>query len=474
MLKKSVEQRTREVLEEATKQTEAEQAQKLQRDSVQRSPKTRSSRSTAPTTPIVGPKSSSSTENTPTQPPTKISPYSSPQEASYASLARSIAVAAAAAAVANGPPSAPPSAGIAMLGHNPFFNSSMMARSASMASMYSECTTISTPMSESPSFPGTPFEPSRVGETPLPSNDPSNIGIAHQFPDFAAAVDANILKRPTTLLHPRNAHLSSSDVPRRSGRPTLSRINSCPADFVDSFQSVAITTPAVERPQLTLAAVAEQQTKRRRPRLSPLGVGMARSKSSMGVSQSPSMGFFPNIDVQHLSIPQHSPTAIQPSKSTPTSPTDMSSEAINIKKVSPEKTFLAVDVPPTPISPSGIAATNINDAFNESPTLSLARAAGLTQLKRPALALHTEDIFSSPPATPAHSMGMGPPRAYSFASTTGDLSDVSSGMYDEHFSSSPTQMYVADGRYNHMVDDVFAMSYDLAQDEFDISNYLDI
>jgi hypothetical protein len=152
----------------------------------------------------------------------------------------------------------------------------------------------------------------------------------------------------------------------------------------------------------------------------------------------------------------------------------MSSEAINIKKVSPEKTFLAVDVPPTPISPSGVAATNINDAFNESPTLSLARAAGLTQLKRPALALYTEDIFSSPPATPAYSLGMGPPRAYSFASTTGDLSDVSFGMYDEHVSS-PTQMYVTDGRYNHMVDDVFAMSYDPAQDEgFDISNYLDI
>jgi hypothetical protein len=471
MLKKSVEQRTREVLEEATKQTEAEQAQKLQKDPVQRSPKSRSPRSSAPTTPVVGPKSSSSTENTPTQPPAKTSPYSSPQEASYASLARSIAVAA--AAVANGPPSAPPSAGIAMLGHNPFFNSSMMARSASMASMYSECTTISTPMSESPSFPGTPFEPSRVGQTPLPSNDPSNICIAQQFPDFAAAVDANILKRPTTLLHPRNAHLSSGDVPRRPGRPTLSRINSCPADFVDSFQSVAITTPAVEPPQLTLAAVAEQQTKRRRPRLSPLGVGMARSKSSMGVSQSPSVSFFPPIDVQHLSIYQPSPTAIQPSNSTPTSPTDMSSEASNIKKVSPEKTFLAVDVPPTPISPSGVAATNINDAFNESPTLSLARAAGLTQLKRPALALHTEDIFSSPPATPAQSMGMGPPRAYSFASTTGDLSDVSSGMYDDHVSS-PTQMSVAHGRYNHIVDDVFAMSYDPAQDEFDISNYLDI
>jgi len=215
------------VLEEATKKTEAEQAQKLHNESLQHSP-LQPSRETsqAPSTPTRGSQSPSiSAENTPTQRGSKGSPYSSPQEASYASLARSIAVAAAAAAVANGPPVPPPS-GIPMLGHNPFFNSAMMARSQSA---YSECSTLSTSLSGTSSYPGTPFDYPRTvghpGETPLPSNDPSNISIAQQYPDFAAAVDANVLKRPTTLLHPRQAQLSSTDAPRRGGRPALTRIN---------------------------------------------------------------------------------------------------------------------------------------------------------------------------------------------------------------------------------------------------------
>src|SRR5277367_6186548 len=97
MLKKTVEQRTREVLEAATKQTEAEQAQKLQEETNQKSPQEmRRENSHSPSTPRHNP--SISTESTPTQPRTNPSPYSSPQEASYASLARSIAFAAAVAA----------------------------------------------------------------------------------------------------------------------------------------------------------------------------------------------------------------------------------------------------------------------------------------------------------------------------------------------------------------------------------------
>jgi hypothetical protein len=486
MLKKTVEQRTREVLEAATKQTEAEQAQKLQGETIQSSPQQiQHENSQSPSTPRGTQNPSSSAESTPTQTRTNISPYSSPQEASYASLARSIAVAAAAAAVANGPVAGPPTTGIPMLGHNPFFNSSMMSRSAST---FSECSSVGS-LSIVPSYPGTPFEYPRptgpLGETPLPSNDPSIINVAQQFPDFAAAVDAHMLKRPATLLHPRQAQLASTDTaPKRGGRPTLSRINSCPADFVDAFGSVALSTPIVEeppvtfaeRPSVTLASVAEQQTKRRRPRLSPLGVGMARSKSSMGVCQTSANTYFP-ADVQHLSIPQRSPTLNQVAKTTPSSPTEGQSpiRGLAIKRVTPEKnphTFLSADVPPTPVSPSGVAAAN-QDMFNESPTLSLARAAGLTQLKKPQLALNTEDIFS-PPATPANSLSM--QRAFSYASTEDLSSDAF--YYDNQLSSSPSQYFIPGmSEYVNSMDDVFSMSYESSQDmntEVDFSRYLEM
>jgi len=92
--------------------------------------------------------------------------------------------------------------------------------------------------------------------------------------------------------------------------------------------------------------------------------------------------------------------------------------------------------------------------------------------KRPQLALHIEDIFSHPPATPADPMGL--PNAYFFA---GDISDISSQMYGEHVSFNPTETYVA-GTYSMpeddpMFDDVLAMSYDPPQDEFDVSSYLE-
>ena len=485
MLKKTVEQRTREVLEAATKQTEAEQAQKLQEEACQSSPpQIQHENNNSPSTPPGTHNPSTSAESTPTQPRTNISPYGSPQEASYASLARSIAVAAAAAAVANGPPSGLPTAGIPMLGHNPFFNSSMMSRSAST---FSECSNVSS-LSIDPSYPGTPFEYPRptgpLGETPLPSNDPSIINVAQQFPDFAAAVDAHMLKRPATLLHPHQAQLATTDAaPKRSGRPTLSRINSCPADFVDAFGSVALSTPIVEEPPVTfaerapvtLAAVAEQQTKRRRPRLSPLGVGMARSKSSMGVCQMSMNTYFP---VQHLSIPHPSPTLAQVAKTTPSSPVQGQSprSGLAVKRLTPEKnpsTFLSADVPPTPVSPSGVAASN-QGIFNESPTLSLARAAGLTQLKKPQLSLNTEDIFS-PPATPAHSLSM--QRSFSYASAGEDLSS-DAYFYDNQLSSSPSQYFIPGmSEYVHNMDDVFSMSYDASQDmntEVDFSQYIEM
>jgi len=440
MLKKSVEQRTREVLEEATKQTEAEQAQKFQNETVQKTPNAQSERSSAPTTPVVGPKRQSSTENPSAHPAAHTSPYRSPQEASYASLARSIAVAAAAAAVAaaaNGPGCGPPSAGIPMLGHNPFFNSSMMARSGSMLS---GCSTVRTDLSSSPSsLRGTSFEPSHVGEIAVPSENLSD---------------------------------GSTDPSTCPGHPALSRGNFCPTDVVDSFD-VAIADRKVERPQLTLVAVAEQQTKPRRPRLSPSRMAMARSKSSMCICPSSSADFF-SVEVQHLSIPQLAPTAFQGTTSTPSSSMDMTSlpEGLNIEKVSPEKSLLWDQWPLRPISPSAVGALNNDDAFTESPTITLAHAAGFMEPKRPQLALHIEDIFSHPPATPADPMGL--PNAYFFA---GDISDISSQMYGEHVSFNPTETYVA-GTYSMpeddpMFDDVLAMSYDPPQDEFDVSSYLE-
>ena len=438
MLKKSVEQRTRDVLEQATKQTEAEKAQTLLNANFHKSLNSQSERASAATAPVVGPSSRSCPENISTQPSTQTSPYKSPREASYASLARSIAVAAAAAVVgASANECGPPSAGIPMLGHNPFFNSSMMARSASRLP---ERATASTALSLSPSR-------SLLDETSVSSNILSNV---------------------------------STDRSSRPGDPTLPRVNSCPPDSVNSFDAVAIASRNVERQQRTLAAVAEQQTTRRRLQISHLGIGMARPKSSVGIGPSSPTDFFA-LDVQHFSIPQPSPTAFQGTNSTPSSPTNVSSltEALNIKTVSVEKTFLPTHVPLTPISPFGVGATNNSDAFTKSPILSLACAAGLIQPKRPQLPLHIEDIFSPPPGTATHSVGR--PNAYSFASTrgdTGDVSDISSRMCDEHVSSSPTQMLAAETysmpEYSEIVDDVFAMSYDPAQDVFDISSYLEI
>jgi hypothetical protein len=468
-LKKTVEQRTREVLEEATKQTEAEQAQRTQSSPI---PFQREE-SQAPSTPLVHQRASSSTENTPTQARLSASPYPSPQEASYASLARSIAVAAAAAAVANGPQSCPPTAGIPTLGHNPFFNSPMMSRSMST---FSDCTTIDNPMSATPSYAGTPaFEYSGTGETPLPSNDPSNIGVAKQFPDFAAAVDAHNLKRPAMLLHPRHAQLAITDPPARPGRPTLSRMNSCPADFVDAFGSVALASPVIERPPPTLASVAEQQTqtnKRRRPRLSPLGVGMARSKSSMGVCQSAPDAFF--SPEAPLSI---SPPLSRDTHSSPASPVDgmfvSPVNATQFKRESPQKymnTFLSVDGPPTPISPVGK-----QNSVDISPTLSLARAAGLTQLKRPQVALNTEDIFS-PPTTPGHKLSM--QRGLSFSTNDGYSDSFLSSFND----SSPSQFFVPDGMSNYSNSmDAFSSSmssydssFNMSDVEVDFSSYLEL
>jgi hypothetical protein len=471
LLKKTVEQRTREVLEEATKRTEAEQAQRVHTHTTQSPVQLQSESSQTPSTPkTFHQRALSSNENTPTQQQLSASPYPSPQEASYASLARSIAVAAAAAAAAaNGPQSCPPTVGIPQLGHNPFFNSPMMSRSIST---FSECSTIDTPISATPSYASTPFEYLGTGElveTPLPSNDPSNIGVAKQFPDFAAAVDAHNLKRPATLLHPQHAQRAPEPTTRPGSRPTLSRMNSCPADFIDAFGSVALGSHVVEKPP-TLASVAEQATnKRRRPRLSPLGIGMARSKSSMGDCQSANAAYFQTDPLRF------SPTLNRIIHSTPSSPVERLDasplRASQFKRDSPQKhtnTFLSVDGPPTPISPVGK-----QNPVDISPTLSLARAAGLTQLKRPQVALNTEDIFS-PPTTPAHSLKM--QRGLSFS--TDGFSDVFLGSFDDHLSSSPSQFFIPDGMsdYASNMDDVFPSSYDSSSFNMsdDFSNYLEL
>lgn len=333
-----------------------------------------------------------------------------------------------------------------------------------------------------------------LGETPLPSTDPMNIGMAQQFPDFAAAVDAHMLKRPATLLHPRQAEIANSEMAGR-GRPALTRVNSCPAEFVDAFGNVRLQTPVVERPpQITLAAVAEQHTKKKRPRLSPLGVGMARSKSSMGVCQTATAAYFPP-DVQQFAIPQPSPIFGKGTRSTPSSPVEgfasITPVPIAMKKDSPEKktAFLSAEhVPLTPISPSGTAVANNQNTLNESPTLSLARAAGLTQLKKPQLAIHTEDIFS-PPATPAHSLFGKRGISHSLAdiASSASSSGVYYNSYDEQLSLSPSQFYIPEapsaGMGNYAVDtgsmdEMFSMSCNSSQrqemEDIDYSHYLAI
>jgi hypothetical protein len=106
-----------------------------------------------------------------------------------------------------------------------------------------------------------------------------------------------------------------------------------------------------------------------------------------------------------------------------------------------------------------------------SPTLSLARAAGLTQLKRPQVALNTEDIFS-PPTTPAHSLKM--QRGLSFS--TDGFSDVFLGSFDHHLSSSPTQFRIPNGMsdYSNNMDDGFPSSLNMSDQEIDFSNYLEL
>jgi len=186
--------------------------------------------------------------------------------------------------------------------------------------------------------------------------------------------------------------------------------------------------------------------------------------------------YFP-VDVQHLSVPQPLPTLAQVAQTTPSSPTEGQSgkSGLAIKRVTPEKNpriFLSADVPPTPVSPSGVTAVN-QDMFNESPILSLARAAGLTQLKKPQLALNTEDIFS-PPATPANSLSM--QRALSYASTEGVSSDAF--IHDNQLSSSPSQHFIPGmSEYVNSMDDIFSMTYDSSQDtstEVDFSKYLEM
>jgi hypothetical protein len=207
---------------------------------------------------------------------------------------------------------------------------------------------------------------------------------------------------------------------------------------------------------------------------------MARSKSSMGVVCQTATGAYFPADVPRMAMPEPSPLA-QTARSTPSSPVEASSSVtsfIPFKKESPEKrnnSFLNVEMPPTPISPSHL--TGIKPEFmNESPTLSLARAAGLTQLKKPQLMLNTEDIFS-PPATPAHSFNA--QRGFSFASTD-DCSDVFQlGSFDDQLGSSPSQFYIPMGGSSDYASSMsmYPMSYDSSQmmdTEIDFSHYLEM
>ncbi|BFZ60189.1 hypothetical protein YB2330_001212 [Saitoella coloradoensis] len=232
--------------------------------------------------------------------------YSSPSEASYASLARSLAVAAAAAAAAShghnasvppqafAPPPAfatptysAPSPAPMMQAPPPYFPpAAMMYRQTSQFSDYSSA--CPTPCGDDPfefdrSAVQTPFVRTPGTQTPDTRLAPE------QFPDFAAAIEANALRREIGKAQPLLLV-----------RPHVDRMNSCPADFVQAFDNVGIrSTPALEfnespffesAPQQEPAAIqtpiqGHQRTmslKRRRPNLSPLAVPLQRSKSSMG------------------------------------------------------------------------------------------------------------------------------------------------------------------------------------------------
>jgi hypothetical protein len=133
-------------------------------------------------------------------------------------------------------------------------------------------------------------------------------------------------------------------------------------------------------------------------------------------------------------------------------------------------TLLSVDVPPTPISP--IVMPNTFYPFFESPTLSLARAAGLTQLRKPQVALNTEDIFS-PPATPAKAHSI--QRAYSY---TGETSEFYLSSYE---GLSPSRESIPENaipsEYGQATEDIILMSDESSdgwEAQMDFSEFIEL
>ncbi len=90
------------------------------------------------------------------------------------------------------------------------------------------------------------------------------------FPSFAAEIET---RRTSAPFHGE-----------RFSRPQFQRTASCPSDFIQNFdQQVQLREPELRpAPPPSDLCMRRESSKRRRPKLSPLGVGMQRSQSSMG------------------------------------------------------------------------------------------------------------------------------------------------------------------------------------------------
>ena len=327
------------------------------------------------------------------------SPYASPQEASYASLARSLAVAAAAANnafVAQNQFQHQKPDGIAMLGQNPFFNGGAAQQSVQQqtSSSFAGPSFGSSMMRTSSAYSDTSSLPS-AAQTPLDSLSGQNIPASLRYPEFADAVESRNNAQP--ILQPPRSGKSDSiaTTPLSSyasnGRPMFGRQMSYPEGFLGAFQNVDLTSATIPESSSNASSTAlpfptlKPLTKRRRPQLSPLAVGMQRSQSSLGDCLSATSYFRPRSGTSPSSSPFDSPVKqpmLSPPKdfglqqvaaSAPTSPLEtrffgqpatksLNSVAASFKQPPRQQ------APPTPVSPGNDLSSVAYDSIHATPT----------------------------------------------------------------------------------------------------------
>ena len=334
--------------------------------------------------------------------PNNQSPYASPQEASYASLARSLAVAAAAAAtnnafVAQSQFQHQKPDGIAMLGHNPFFNGGVAQQSLQQqtSSSFAGPTFGASMMRTLSAYSDTSSLPSAV-QTPLESACGQNTPASLRYPEFADAIESRNNAQP--ILQPPRSNKSDSipTTPLSSyasnGRPIFGRQMSYPEGFLGAFQSVDLTSATIPEASPNSSSTAlpfptlKPLSKRRRPQLSPLAVGMQRSQSSLGDCLSATSYFRPRSGTSPSSSPFDTPMKqpmLSPPKefglhqvatSAPTSPLEtrsfgqpatksLNSVAESFKVQPPRQ-----QAPPTPVSPGNDMSSVTYDSIHATPT----------------------------------------------------------------------------------------------------------